>query len=125
VNCRELVSKLGFACSDLGDGILRLRSPFTYGEDGQFIGLYVEEIPTGFLVTDGCASLMHASAMGLSITDARLNAIRRSIGFSAEVSDDGEISTFVPKDELSTGLVAVLNGALAVSHGEAHPLKPP
>lgn len=120
MNCKELVAKLGFACSDLGDGILRLRSPFSYGNDGQYIGLYVEEIPTGFRVTDGCASLMHASAMGLSITDARLNAIRRSIAYAAEVSEDGEISTFVAKDELSRGLVAVLNGALAVSHGEAH-----
>lgn len=120
MNCKELVSKLGFECRDLGDGMFRLYSPFTYGGDGQLIGVYVEEIPTGFRVTDGCASLMHASAMGLSITDARLNAIRRSIAYAADVSDDGEISTFVEKDELSRGLIAVMNGALAVSHGEAH-----
>lgn len=120
MNCREIVSNLGFSCKDLGEGMFRVHSPFSYGEDGQLVGIYVEEISTGFRITDACESLMHASSMGLSLTSARLNALRRSIAYAADVSDDGEILAFVTKEELNAGLVAVLNGALAVSHGEAH-----
>jgi hypothetical protein len=98
----------------------RIFSPFSYGEDGQLIGLYVEELQTGYRITDACESFMHASAMGLSITDARMSAVRKSIGRGAELSGDGEISALVSKEDLSAGLIAVLNGSLAVSQSEAH-----
>lgn len=120
MRCREIVAQMGFACSDLGDGMFRLFSPFSYGEDGQLIGVYIEELQTGYRVTDACESFMHASAMGLSITEARMSAVRKSIGFAAEVSEDGEISALVSQDDLRAGLIAVLNGSFAVSHGEAH-----
>lgn len=120
MSCREIVSHLGFACSDLGDGMFRVFSPFGYGEDGQLIGLYVEELQSGYRITDACESFMHASSLGLSITEARVSAVRRSIGVGAQVSEDGEISALVSKDDLRSGLIAVLNGSLAVSHGEAH-----
>lgn len=120
MSCREIVSQLGFACSDLGDGMFRVFSPFSYGEDGQLIGLYVEELQTGYRVTDACESFMHASAMGLSITETRMSAVRKSIGIGAQVSGDGEISAFVAKEDLRSGLIAVMNGSLAVSLSEAH-----
>lgn len=120
MNCQDVIANMGFRCRDLGDGTLRILSPFTFANDGEHIGLYVEEIPTGYRITDACESLMHASAMGASITLNRLNALRKSIGYSVDISVDGEISAFTHKEGLSAALAAVLNGSLAASHLEPH-----
>jgi hypothetical protein len=119
VNCRELISNLGFQCREVGGGALRVLSPFTYANDGEHIGLYIQEIPTGYLITDACESLMHSASMGLALTPTRLEAIRRSMGFAASLSESGEIATTVPPDGIARGIAAVLNGSLAVSHHEA------
>lgn len=120
MNCQDVIANMGFHCRDLGDGTLRILSPFTFANDGEHVGLYIEEIPTGYRVTDGCESLMHASAMGASITLTRLNALRKSSGYAVTVSDDGEISAFTHKDGLSATVAAVLNSSLAASHLEPH-----
>lgn len=120
MTCREIISSLGFQCQEIGGGALRVWSPFTYNNDGEHIGLYVQEIPSGYCVTDGCESLMHASSMGINITANRLDAVRRSIGYVASLSDAGEIAAIVPKEDIGRAMAAVLNGSLAVSHLESH-----
>lgn len=119
MNCQNLMSQLGFECRDIGGDVLRVWSPFTYGGDGQAIGLYVEKLTSGYRITDAYESLMHASAMGANITPARLDAVRKATHFSVNVSDGGEIYASVAEHELGIGVASVLNASLAVSHFES------
>ncbi len=119
MNCQTLISNMGFDCQYLGGDTLRLWSPFTYGNDGQVVGLYVESINGGFHITDNAESLMHASSMGIKLSKARIEALRRASGKSVKVSDGGEISISVEKENLADGVASVLNAAMAVSHFES------
>ena len=120
MNCQTIIANMGFRCREIGDETLRVWSPFTYGGDGERVGLYVEQSSNGYRVTDACESLMHASSMGIPLTLNKLNAVRRSIGIGASISDGGEISAFVSKENIGRGVAAVLNAALAVGHHEGH-----
>jgi hypothetical protein len=111
---------MGFRCRDIGDGTLRVWSPFTYANDGERIGLYVEKLASGYRVTDACESLMHASSMGISLTANKVNAVRRSTGYGVEISNGGEIAAFVSEADIGRGVASVLNASLAVSHLEGH-----
>jgi hypothetical protein len=111
---------MGFRCRPIDSDTLRVWSPFTYGGDGERIGLYVEKSPNGYRITDACESLMHASSMGIPLTVNKLNAVRRSIGLTASISEGGEISAFVSEEDIGRGVASVLNASLAVSHLEGH-----
>lgn len=119
MNCEELIGKLGFRCRPLGEGAYRLWSPFTYGNDGELVGLYVEPAGDGYLVTDNAASFMHAASMGANLTKVRVNAIRRLAGDAVIVSEGGEIRAHVREDQLPDAIANVLNVAMAVSHYES------
>jgi len=118
MNCQSVISQLGFSCRDLGGDTLRVWSPFTYGRDGDVIGFYVEKTSNGYIVTDGCESFMHASALGINLTDSKVNAVRKASGYGASISDGGEISAFVSEEEIGRGMATVLNASLAVAHLE-------
>lgn len=120
MNCQSVIASMGFRCRDIGGETLRIWSPFTYGNDGQRIGLYVEKTATGYRVTDNCEALRHASSMGINLTANKINAVRRSVGFEALVSDGGEISAYVTEEKIGQGVASVLNATLAVSHLEGH-----
>ena len=119
MNCQKIIANMGFQCRDLGDETLRIWSPFTYGNDGQHIGLYVEKTNTGYRVTDNCESLMHASSMGINLTQNKINAVNKSVGFEVLISDGGEIATLVNEVDIGRGVASVLNAALSVSHFES------
>jgi len=118
VNCQTLISNMGFDCQNLGRNTLRLWSPFTYGNDGQVIGLFIESVSGGFHITDNAESLMHAASMGIQISKSKLESLRRACGDFVNVSDGGEISIFVDKEQITEGVASVLNAAMAVSHFE-------
>ena len=119
MNCQDVISRLGFRCRDLGNDTLRVWSPFTYGNDGERIGFYVEKTTTGYVVTDNCEALMHADCMGINLTKGRIDALRNVTHFEPGlISDSGELIKFVSEDKLDVGMVSVLNAAIAVSHFE-------
>ena len=116
MNCENVISEMGFACRDLGGETFRVWSPFTYSGDGERVGFYMEKTNSGYRITDGCEAIMNAAAMGAQITNSRMDAVRRAVGHQAQLSDDGEISALVTADNVGSGMAAVLNTALAVSH---------
>lgn len=119
MNCQSVINQLGFRCLDLGSETLRVWSPFTYGNDGERIGFYVEKMPAGYVVTDNCEALMHADCMGINLTKGRLDQIRATNSFDpALLSENGALIKFVSEDQLQEGMVSVLNAAIAVSHFE-------
>lgn len=107
---------MGFSCRDLGGETLRVWSPFTYSGDGERVGFYVEKANSGYRITDACEAMMNATALGAHITESRMESVRRAVGYKTNVSDDGEISTMVSEEDVGSGMAAVLNAALAVSH---------
>lgn len=119
MNCTSVISEMGFTCREIGGDTLRIWSPFTYGNDGDVIALYVEKTPQGYRVTDNCESFMHASAMGISLTPAKLDAVRRASTHPDCVTSGGEIVAYVEDKDVGIGVARVLNASLAVSHFES------
>lgn len=119
MNCVNVISQMGFTCREIGGDTLRIWSPFTYGDDGDVIALYVEKMPQGYRVTDNCESLMHASAMGISLTTAKLEAVRGASTHPECLTDGGEIVAYVDDKDVGVGVARVLNTSLAVSHFES------
>lgn len=117
MNCETIIANLGFECQALGDEVLRVWSPFTYGEDGELIGLYVEQLHDGYRVTDNAESLMHASMMGVRLSDKRFTALRRA-SHGVDISDGGVISAMANRDSLKDAVASVLNASLAIGHFE-------
>lgn len=118
MNCQSILSNIGFECMSLDAETLRIWSPFSYGHDGEHVGVYVEKRGNRVHVTDNAEALMHASAMGITITDKRIDAVRRAAS-DVSISRGGIISTTVDDSQVHEGVVAVLNAALAVGHFES------
>jgi hypothetical protein len=118
MNCTQVLDSLGFECKPISDRLLRVWSPFTYGNDGEVIGLYVERTNAGYRVTDGAEALSHAESMGVDISKKRLALLRAAAGKSAEISSGGEIWASTDEGGLSAAVAGVLNAATAVSHFE-------
>lgn len=119
MNCQSLLSNIGFECRSLDADTLRIWSPFSYGVDGEHVGVYVEKRGGNFHVTDHAEALMHASSMGINVTDKRVEAVRRTTTGRVTISRGGVISTTVDDARVHEGVVAVLSAALAVGHFEA------
>lgn len=117
--CADVMTRMGFSCAELSETMLRVWSPFTYGDDGEVVGLYVEKIRNGYRVTDGAESLRHASSLGIRLNKKRLEALRKASSSGALVSSGGEISAIADESNLTDAIAAVLNAALVVSHFEA------
>lgn len=117
MNCQSLLSNIGFECMSLDADTLRIWSPFSYGTDGEHVGVFVEKRGDRVHVTDNAEALMHASAMGIKINDRRVEVLRR-VASAVTISSGGVISTTVDDSRVHEGVVAVLNAALAVGHFE-------
>lgn len=118
MNCLDLIDDLGFECQTVGKNTLRLWSPFTYGNDGENIGVFVEAFGNGFRVTDNAEALFHASAMGINISKKRLEMLRRIAGTSVDITDGGEIIAQTAGKDVRQAIASVLNAAMSVSHME-------
>lgn len=118
MKCSDVLANMGFECKQLSERMLRVWSPFTYGMDGEVIGVYVERTNAGYRVTDGAESLMHAESMGISLSKARLGLLDRIAGRDATISNGGEIFATASESELPIAIAAVVNAATAVSHLE-------
>lgn len=118
MNCTDLIASIGFSCKQISPNTMRLWSPFTYGNDGHVVGLYLEKSNAGYRITDDAEALMHSASMGINITKRRIDLLKRVCGESVMVSDSGVISATANDNNLTDALSAVLNATLAVSHYE-------
>jgi hypothetical protein len=119
MNCSTLISSLGFECRPLGEGALRIWSPFTYGQDGECVGLYVEDQGATFRVTDNAEAVCHAMSMGVSLSKARMEALRKAIPADVQLSPGGSMYMTVREPELPSAIASVLSASMAVGHFEA------
>jgi len=92
MNCVDLISRIGFSCKQISPDTMRLWSPFTYGNDGHVVGLYVEKLNSGYRISDDAEALMHASTMGIKLSKRRIDLLKRVCGETVKISDGGVIS---------------------------------
>ncbi len=118
MKCSEILGNLGFDCASVNAKTLRLWSPFTYGTDGEQVGVYVEELSNGYVVSDNAEAVMHASAMGINISKRRLETLRGVAGSSVKIADGGEITAAADESSVSEAVASVLNAAMSVGHLE-------
>ena len=119
MNCSDIIGDLGFRCKTINEELIRVWTPFTYGNDGEVVALYVEKENDKFRVTDNAASLMHAASLGVNLSARRMERLRGIWGSDVTVSDGGEISRLVNADALKEGVAAVINASMTVSHHES------
>src|SRR5690242_5296169 len=119
MKCSEVLGNLGFECATVGANTLRVWSPFTYGDDGEQVGVYVEQLASGYRVSDNAEAVMHASSMGINISRRRLGALRSIAGSNVTIADGGEITSVADANGIPDAVASVLNAALGVSHLES------
>jgi len=119
MKCSDVLSNLGFNCATVGANTIRVWSPFTYGEDGEQIGLYVEKHSDGYVVSDNAEAIMHASSMGVNVSKKRMETLRRMAGHLVNIADGGEITAAASAESVPDAVVSVLSAAMGVGHLEA------
>lgn len=118
MNCHDLINDLGFRCKNISEDLIRVWTPFTYGNDGEVVAFYVEKDADKYRVTDNAASLMHAASLGVNLTPNRISKLRRLWGDEVTVSDGGEIAKVVNAENLKEAVASVINASMIVSHHE-------
>ena len=110
---------MGFDCEPLADNAWRLWTPFTYGDDGEIIGLYIKPVTIDtYQVTDYANTLYHGATQGVEWTTARLRRLRAAMPPLVDFHH-GEIRVLASTIEnLPSAVVAVLDAVLMVSYIE-------
>ena len=117
--CANVLERLGFDCEPLAGDAWRLWTPFTYGNDGELIGLYVKSVAPGtYQVTDYANSLYHGATQGIEWTSAKLRRLRSAMPPTVDFHQ-GEIRVLAATVEnLPEAVLAVLDAVLTVSYME-------
>lgn len=119
MKCSDILGNLGFDCAQVNENLLRVWSPFTYGDDGEEVGVYVEKLSDGFVVSDNAEAMMHAASMGISLSKNRLATLRNVAGHSVTIADGGEITAAASAESVPDAVATVIGAALGVGHLEA------
>jgi|SRR5581483_685073 len=119
MKCSDILGNLGFDCAQVNENLLRVWSPFTYGDDGEEVGVYVEKLRDGFVVSDNAEAMMHAASMGISLSKKRLATLRNIAGHAVTIAEGGEITAAVSAESVPDAVAAVIGAAMGVGHLEA------
>jgi hypothetical protein len=121
--CEHVLKQLGFECELLADDAWRLWTPFTYGDDGELIGLYVNPVSAdAYQVTDYANTLYHGATLGIEWTPAKLRRLRTAMPPLVDFHH-GEIRVLASTvEKLPAAVVAVMDAVLMVSYMERESL---
>ena len=123
MSCNILLKDLGYSCYEIGKGVSQLMSPFTRGEDGELVGVYVQEMGDGhFRVSDGGDSLAHMLTHGIRLPAKRTDILQRlAYREGVDLSEStGEIHLSVNESSLVDGVNRVLSMAFEVGYIESN-----
>ncbi|WKZ93108.1 DUF1828 domain-containing protein [Chimaeribacter arupi] len=98
--CSTVISRLGFECHPLGNQLLRIISPFTYCDDGEHVGAFVQEVNGRYRISDRCDALMNIEARGISLTKKRMEDLRQVLAHEGvELNERGEMVHWAESEE--------------------------
>ncbi|EPB6104919.1 DUF1828 domain-containing protein [Yersinia enterocolitica] len=116
VTCSTVISRLGFECHPMSDSLLRVISPFTYYDDGEHIGVFVQEHNGQYRVTDYCDALMNIEQRGIVLNKRKIDAIRSSLASQGvTLNENGEISAWANESNIGQVTANVIRGGLLAS----------
>ena len=115
--CNIAMKKLGFECQTLTETVSYVSSPFTYIDDGQVIGAFIQSLDKNrFKVTDDANALFNMESRGINITNSRfiqLQAILKQQGIS--LSAQAEIVCYATEENLAESVQSVIKGGIIAS----------
>ena len=115
--CSTLLSNLGFECHPISQGMMRVISPYTYCDDGEHIGAFIQVLEKDYIkVTDRCDALMNMEARGINLDRRKLDelpSLLRTQG--VELNERGEIIGFAQEHDVATVMANVIRGGVLAS----------
>lgn len=114
--CSDLMTNLGYECISMTETISRVISPYLYGDDGEHIGVFIQDINGRIKVTDSCDALMNIESRGINLTTARLNKIKAILQAQGiEMDENGEILCWASSETLPEATTKVIKGGIIAS----------
>ncbi|MEG9489427.1 DUF1828 domain-containing protein [Mannheimia indoligenes] len=111
------MKQLGFECQILTETVSYITSPFTYVNDGQVIGAFIQSLDNHrFKITDDANALFNMESRGINITNHRFAQIKQVLQQQGlELSHQAEIICYATEDTLSESIQAVIKGGVIAS----------
>lgn len=115
--CSLTMRQLGFECRILTETISFVQSPFTYVDDGQVIGAFIQSLDNNrFKVTDDANALFNMEGRGINITNTRFNQMKQTLlNQGIDLTAQAEIVCYATEDNLAQAVQNVIKGGVIVS----------
>lgn len=119
--CENLLDNLGYSCHNISNDILQLVTPFTKGNDGELIGVYIQRLSDDrYRVTDGGDSLAHMMQHNIRLNKNRTEELSvKGFREGVDLSEIGEFYAVASKRNLTDIVNRVLTMCLEVGHMES------
>ncbi|MGY0152430.1 DUF1828 domain-containing protein [Edwardsiella tarda] len=119
--CTTIISKVGFECFPIGEGLLRIISPFTYGNDGEHVGAFIQQISDGsYKISDQGDTLLNMEARGITLNQRQLDILRSVLAHEGvELNERGEILKWAREEsELEQAISDIIRASILASNGK-------
>ena len=116
--CSTLLTRLGFECHPISDAMMRIISPYTYCDDGEHVGAFVQTLSDNYIkVSDRSDALLNMESRGITLDKRRIDELRALLlSQGVELNDRGEIVGFATSESQVADVMAnvIRGGILAV-----------
>ncbi|MDK7281568.1 DUF1828 domain-containing protein [Haemophilus haemolyticus] len=113
-HCQLAMRNLGFECQALTETLSHILSPFTYVDDGQVVGAFIQSLDNNrFLVTDDASALFNMENRGINITRARFQQMQHTLKRQGiQLTDRAEIIAYATEENLAQSVQNVIRGGI-------------
>lgn len=115
--CSTLLANLGYECHPVSRSMVRVISPYTYCDDGEHVGAFLQEIGSHqFKVTDRCDALLNMESRGINLTAQRIKELRAMLDTQGlSMNERGEISVWANESNLADATARVVRAGILAS----------
>ncbi|APJ15124.1 DUF1828 domain-containing protein [Aeromonas caviae] len=116
--CSTLLTRLGFECHPISDAMMRIISPYTYCDDGEHVGAFVQTLSDNYIkVSDRSDALLNMESRGITLDKRRIDELRALLlSQGVELNDRGEIVGFATSESQVADVMAnVIRGGILAS----------
>lgn len=112
--CETILADFAFSCKSIGDGVLYVESPFTYGFDGQMVGSYLIGADKPLVkITDNADLMFQAMVSGVAPRRSTSKMVRRiAESHGLEFSDEGEMFAYAKQDEIPSLMARLVEASI-------------
>lgn len=112
--CQLAMRDLGFECQVLTETLSYISSPFTYVDDGQAVGAFIQSLDSHrFRITDDASALFNMENRGINITRTRFQQMQSALKRQGiELTPQAEIVAYATEDNITETLQKVIRGGI-------------